>query len=401
MRPQIQIEIAFNQDDWTSFADPGVVWEDVTRYLLSASISIGREFEADDFPAASATLNFKNLDYRFDFDYDESPYQGQDPISFIRVKATWLGVTYGLFFGFITSQSITSSQIFDGVCTIQALDGLSLLGLYPVTATFDEESSGSRVAAVADAVGWPESARDFDPGVIDVIETILEATKALDHIQHVCESEFGIIFCDGDGNLVFQDRDRLLVREAEDPVSTFGEKSTPLHSALVIDRSSGRIFNTTEATLAGDDAIVERTDEASATKYGLRPYPGLTNLLVTDSTEAEDLCDLVIACHSSPRTRLKPLAFTLPYSIEESHQDDGLWAAILPLKMQDFVAVQRLRSNGSQTTYRANVQKIQYELNAQALTFTASLAVTPSTVFTPWILEDDVYGILGETTYLG
>lgn len=151
--PTLAVDIGFA-------TDPGLppTWVDISEYVRSASIRRGRSHELDRVEAGTATVLLDNRDGRFDPANALSPYWPNVlPMRQVRIRATWEGVGYILFRGYIESwpQSWASGGVGDATVTLQAVDGFKPFALATLNGTFASGLSGDRIAAVLSAIGWP------------------------------------------------------------------------------------------------------------------------------------------------------------------------------------------------------------------------------------------------------
>jgi len=96
--PTLSVQVAFDDDplatSWT--------WTDITAYVKSIQVKIGRDREVDDFEPGRATIELDNTDRRFDPEHATGPYYGKLlPSKRVRIRATHSAVTYTLFHGFV------------------------------------------------------------------------------------------------------------------------------------------------------------------------------------------------------------------------------------------------------------------------------------------------------------
>lgn len=78
------------------------VWTDVSDYAQGMTLSRGRNDELDQYTAGRATIRLDNRDRRFDPNHASGPYYGSlVPRMRIRVRATYAGVTYGVWHGVV------------------------------------------------------------------------------------------------------------------------------------------------------------------------------------------------------------------------------------------------------------------------------------------------------------
>jgi hypothetical protein len=180
---------------------------------MSFSIERGRQHFLDRIEAGTVYLVLKNSSGNYwpnnaAGDY----YPNVLPGKRINIRATYSAVTYDLFTGFIESWEpgwLGASQK-GATMRLTCSDLLSRLSAFNLnSAGYAEEVSGTRIGNMLDDLGWPAADRDLDTG-----QTTLQATgalanvNALDHLYTVQESEQGIVFIAGDGDVQFHDRSK-------------------------------------------------------------------------------------------------------------------------------------------------------------------------------------------------
>lgn len=144
--PALAFEVAFASSPGS--ADP--IWTDVTSRLRSASVTRGRQRELDRFQAGRASFVLNNRDRLLDPTYASGSYYGQvTPMKRVRLRATYAGVTYPVFDGFIDSWDQQYVQPREAVAVVNATDGFKVL------AAIDLPTSAYAREVLADSpVGW-------------------------------------------------------------------------------------------------------------------------------------------------------------------------------------------------------------------------------------------------------
>jgi hypothetical protein len=114
----------------------GALFYDITNYARSISTSRGRRRALDRFGTGTCQITLDNRDRRFDPTNTASPYynstvgvSGVVPSVPVVVRATWNGVTYPVFRGFIDSWSFAYSDagVGDATATIACSDAFKPL----------------------------------------------------------------------------------------------------------------------------------------------------------------------------------------------------------------------------------------------------------------------------------
>jgi len=120
------VEMAFGYNPLDD--DPS--WESVTPYVRGFSTDRGRTSEFVDYSPGTASILLDNRDRRFDPEYTSGPYFGQlNPMVPVRIQATYSGVTYTLYTGFVQGWPTAYNQSnTDAVASISCVDANRLLG---------------------------------------------------------------------------------------------------------------------------------------------------------------------------------------------------------------------------------------------------------------------------------
>lgn len=116
------------------------VWEDVSQYVRSFRTRRGRTREFEHFSPGTLTVELDNRDRRFDPSYEDSPYYPNVlPQRRIRFSASYEGITYPLFDGFVDSWP--QSYIFpnEAAVSLDATDGFKMLAAQHVPSVWEQE----------------------------------------------------------------------------------------------------------------------------------------------------------------------------------------------------------------------------------------------------------------------
>jgi hypothetical protein len=187
------------------------------------------------------------------------------PVRKIRVSATWDGVTYYLYTGYIERWPIVWDAPNWGSVTITAVDDFAALAQATIAGTFAQDYTGNRIASVLSAASWPSSTPaagywTLDSSALDTTTVLsygipttsidtgrtqvqavtfadTDEQTALAHIQDVATAERGTFYVDGQGRLVFKDR---WSRYNRTNVVTFTDGSTSRRAC----RTTGRCHPT-------------------------------------------------------------------------------------------------------------------------------------------------------------
>ena len=252
----------------------GAFFYDISTSVRTIKTNRGRRRALERFGTGTATITLDNRDRSFDPTNTASPYYnatvgvtGVVPSIPVVIRATWNGVTYPIFRGFIDSWTFNYSDagIGDATATISCSDAFkplsNIIGGLPSsasisssgTASFDigisqpsdglgvssidvtgsgttgdinvsagvsttpiigigTDLPGLRIETILDAIAWPDNLRSIDEGTTYLAPQ--DATKTpLDMLQEAAAADSGVIYIDDDGTVVFADRDAIISDE--------------------------------------------------------------------------------------------------------------------------------------------------------------------------------------------
>lgn len=411
LHPVPIVEIAFQTNP---FVPP--IWVDVSAYVESFSINRGRNRELDQMQAGTLQMVLSNLDRRFDPTYTGSPYGNANirPVKRIRVRAAYSGSIYSLFSGFIESWGMEWHGFADSVAPITASDAFKPLNLAKLNTTFPVQTSDLRINAVLDAVSWtvgspqwilgdailgllgsttvlgPTGDRSVAPGQSVIAASALADTSALQHMQDVAASEFGLLFIDHDGVLTFVNRNA--VATAQRMWATFGEQEYP-YVDITLAYDDTDIWNQVRVTASGGVVQIAE-DAASKAAYFTRTLT-LSTLQNSDA-QALSLATLLLSRHKDPSLQITAM------TLDGDANPNAIYPHMLGRDLGSQVTVvRRPPYGGSPITQLSSIQGIAVNYSAaDGGEWGAQWRLAPVDITSYWILGDPVQGILGTSTRL-
>jgi hypothetical protein len=371
-------------------ADSTAVIVDVSNQINRIETKRGRNALIDDFQTGTLTLRIVDQNGDFNPQNPASPYyELLTPMKKVQITATYAGVTYPIFSGFITSYVTTYPKEADEVAitTIQAVDAFRLAynaQISTVTGTSAGQLSGARINAILDEIDWPVSMRDVDAGLTTLQADPGTNRTALQALTTVAQSEYGAIYVDASGSFVFQDRNVTASSIGASPTVFADDGSGIAYMDAAWTLNDVLIFNKATITRAGGSAQVA-TNQDSIDKYFLHSY-FLDNLLMQTDSVALDYAQAYVASRAETSIRCDAIVLDL-YT---PNYNAGIIAA-LDLDFFDPITVLTTQPGGS--TLEKTLQ-----------IFGVAMAITPTsfkTTFTTLepvidalILDNNIYGRL-------
>jgi hypothetical protein len=378
--------------DTNVLADSVAVIVDVSSQINRIETNRGRTALSDQFQTGAMTLRIVDQNGDFNPQNPSSPYFTLlTPMKKVQITATYSGITYPIFSGFITSYVTTypENSGFDEVAitTIQAVDAFRLAQLAQistVTGASAGDLSGTRINEILDEIDWPLSQRDIDAGLTTLQADPGTNRTALQALQIATESEYGAIYVDADNNFVFQDRGVTAGSIGGTPTVFADDGSGIDYFDATWTLNDVLVFNKATITRVGGSPQVA-LNQASIDKYFLHSY-FLDNLLMETDVVALDYAQAYVA--SRQETSIRCDAIVLDLYTE--NYNTGIIAA-LDLDFFDPITVLTTQPGGSTLSKTLQIFGVRMAItpNSWKTTFT-----TLEPVIDAFILNNSIYGTL-------
>jgi hypothetical protein len=376
-------------------ADATALIVDVSDLVDTISTNRGRQLSAEQFNTGTASVRILDQTGAFNPQNPASPYYTYlSPMRKIAITATYLGVTYPIYAGYITGYN-TSTPKFTGdlvYTTITAVDGFRLFQnaqFFGVTGATAGETTGSRMTKILDTIGWPVSMRDIDTGQTTVQADPGTQRTALSAMQTVATTEYGAVYMGADGKAVFQDRAVTAGSIGGTPV-VFNDDGTGISYfdvKWVFDDT--QIYNLATVTRTGG-TVQTVSDAASIAKYFTHSYNQSGLLMQTDAI-ALQYAQAFVASRKDTVVRVDSLTLDL-------QQDNYSAGTIAGLGLDFFDPITVTTSQPSNTTLSKTQQifgvAMQIRPDSWKVNFT-----TAEPIIDAFILNSTQYGILGVSSF--
>jgi hypothetical protein len=373
-------------------ADSVAVIVDVSNRINRVETNRGRTALSDLFQTGSLTLRLTDQNGDFNPQNTSSPYYTfLTPMKKVQITATYNGITYPIFSGFITSYVTTYPQESEDVATttIQAVDAFRLAQLAQISTvagTSAGQLSSARINDILDEIAWPQSMRDIDTGLTTLQADPGTNRTALQALTTVAESEYGALYVDATGSFVFQDRAVTVASIAGTP-TLFADDGTGIDyfdAAWILN--DVLIFNKATITRLGGSAQVA-TNQASIDKYFLHSY-FLDSLLMETDAVALNYAQAYVASRAETSIRCDAIVLDL-YT---PNYDSGVVAA-LDLDFFDPITVLTTQPGGSTIEKTLQIFGVRMNItpNSWKTTFT-----TLEPVIDGFIIGNVNYGVLDQ-----
>lgn len=348
--------------------------------------------------AGTCQMHLANEDRRFDPTNLSGPYVAAgvtqvEPERQVRYRATYAGITYNLFRGFVDDWDLTyvpSANV--AHARVAATDGTKVVANYDQNAgsvVGTGEDSGARIARILDNAGWAADDRDLDAGVTTLQGTDLSA-NAWTEIALVSDTELGEVFFDGTGKLVFRNRHATSTdARSNTSQATFGDANDGVeipYSGVTFGSTSKQIRNVVRITRVGGAQQIA-TDSASVSKYRSRTFQRSDLLMQTDAAAA-DYANYVLQLLKDAELRFSTL------SINPLANPDVLFPQVLGRELGDRITIRRRPPGGGAPIERqVFIRGIEHSIGLDTWETTWTLQ-DATEKFAFFVLDNPTLGVL-------
>jgi hypothetical protein len=273
--------------------------------------------------------------------------------------------------------------------TITALDAFQLLNLATVstvTGATAGETTGARITDILNQISWPSGMRDIDTGQTTVQADPGTARTALSALQTVATTEYGALYVNAEGEVVFQDRTVTSSSIGGTPTAFVDSGVGIRYSNADWVLNDAQIFNQANVTATGL-ATQSYTDSTSVNTYFLHSYD-VTGLLMQTTTEANNYARAYVASRKDTSIRCDSITLNL-YTPD---YNSGI-AAALSLDYFDPITVTQTQPGSSSITKTLQIFGVTHSITPQSW---ITRFTTAEPIIDAFIIGNSQYGVLGQ-----
>ncbi len=304
-------------------------------------------------------------------------------------------VVWGDFrFAFDETELIDELVIWDGVAMTS---GRAISHYQAGVGQWEWDTPGDRINHIVTAnTDFPTADRVIFDGV-SPISAHGDTGSVLTAIQKVAETDEGIAFIDGYGNLTYYGRDRLLASSA-----TFGvtPPDLPYHAPVDYALNDEDLYNEVEVSRVttngynidayqpGSSSVPQVSRDLTSQSAYDRNVLSKTGLLHLTDAECKDHADWLLSHYKTPVTRIQSV------TVNPDLDPTNIYPVILSLSLHDRITLKvKPEGGGSTFTQDQYIEGYQWFVDRETITVTYSLspAFTQDNYF---ILDDFTYGLL-------
>jgi len=369
----------------------GTLPVEITDLVYRVNIRRGRNRITSKFEFGSATVALYDQNGNWNpLNSSSAYYPNLKPLRQIIIYATYLGVDYYLFSGYITDYDTGFRQGNEDVSSVmlKCVDAFKLLAgsaIDTVAGAGAGQLSGARVNALLDTVEWPVSLRNIDSGDSTLQADPGGSRNVLEALQTVENSEFGGLFIDAESNVRFISRNNLISNPATS-IYTFSDTGSNIsYTNAVVAYDYTNLLNDVTVTRSGGTAQ-NAFDQTSIDTYFLHSGER-TGILVQTDAEALNQAKGILATRKDPEVRIDSIQLNL---YDDTNPNKPL--AGVDIELLDGVTVTKTMPGNTTVTQKSLVYGINHDITKNSFMTTL---FTSEPLLAGFVLDSAVSGIIG------
>lgn len=362
---------------------------DLTSQTVSINIQRGRDLTQDRFNPGQCTVRVLDVQGNWNPQNVSSPYYGLlQPLRKMIITANYAGTTYPLFAGYTLAYNYTYPKSEElGYVDIVCTDAFTLFNKSAVTTITGGtagQTTGARITSILDQIDFPGSQRQIDTGTITVQADPGTLRSVLQALQDVEFTEYGAVYVDATGDIVFRERTDLITALAATP-TVFNQTTGIPYAGLKFQFDDKLIFNVANFTRVGG-TMQTAIDQSSIDTYFPHAITKDQLLHQTDAATLE-LAQTYVANRSTTDIRIDSMTLDLT----TPNYAAGIQAA-LGLDFLSPVTITNEQPGGSTITKTLQVFGVKHQITPTnwMTTFTTSEPILEG-----FLIGNSTYGILG------
>jgi hypothetical protein len=371
---------------FNTLADAAADTIDISNQVNRINIKRGYNLLQEEFQAGTATVRILDQNGDWNPTNSSSPYYGKlVPLRKVRISADG----NFLFSGYTTAYNYTWDKEQNvGFVDLELVDAFRLFNmanLTTVTGGTAGQTTGTRITAILDTIGFPNSMREIEAGSTTVQADPGNSRTSLEAIRNMEFSEQGAFYILPSGNAEFVSRATIQSKSGVNPTFFSNDGTGIGYRNIVTALDDKLIINTTSITRK-DGTAQTASNTASQIKYFPHSYTA-TELLVQTDAQALDIARAYTATRAETTLRVDSLTLDL----NTADYAAGTTAA-LTLDFFDTIRVKNVGQDGTVIDKTLQCMGVSHQITPATWNTTF---VTSEPIIDSFIIGSSLYGIIG------
>lgn len=271
-----------------------------------------------------------------------------------------------------------------------ALTAAQVAAHYAAFRAWDDDTPGGRIGRVLDLIDWPTSDRVVSTGTSTLQAVAVANQTALDVAQLAADSDFGQIYIDAQGAVVFEGRADGVNQTSQ---GTFADSRNTGEDVRMIDPEYTDQLIRNRATIQRTDGIAKTSSDATSIAAYLTHSYSKTGLNHDSDATSLAAAQYIVGKYKDPLQRISRLV------LEPRKDPNNLFPHALGRELTDRVTVKYTPQGvGTVFSQDAIIEGIEHEFGPKMWRTTWSLS--PADTLAYWQLGTAGFSELGTTTRL-
>ena len=369
-----------------TLADAAADTIDISNQVNKVAIRRGYDLLQEEFQAGTATVRVLDQNGDWNPTNPSSTYYGKlVPLRKVRISANG----YFLFSGYTTAYNYTWDKEQNiGYVDLELVDAFRLLNMSNITTVTGGtvgQTTGTRITAILDTIGFPNSMRDIDAGSTTVQVDPGNSRTSLEAIRNMEFCEQGAFYFQPSGDAQFKSRLSIQQKSGVNP-TFFSNDGTGINYRNIVTALDDKLIINQTSITRKDGTAQTANNTDSQVKYFPHSYTA-TELLVQTDAQALDIARAYTATRAETTLRVDALTLDL--------NTDGYTAgttAALTLDFFDTIRVKNVGQDGTVIDKTLQCMGVRHEITPGTWNTTF---VTSEPIIDSFIIGSSLYGIIG------
>lgn len=373
-----------------TLADAAADTVDISNQVSKININRGYNLLQEEFQAGLATIRVIDTNGDWNPTSLTSPYAGKlVPLRKVRISANekflYSGYTTAYNYSWDKEQNV-------GFVDIQLSDAYRLLNMSNITTVTGAtagQTTGNRISAILNTIGFPTSMREIETGSTTVQADPATSRTSLQAIRNIAFCEQGAFYIGTSGNAEFHSRQYIQQKSGANPTYFSNGGDGINYKNIVTALDDKLVINQSSITRAGVGAVAQTASNAdSQIKYFPHSYTATDLLLETDA-QALDLARAYVATRAETTLRVDSLTLDL----NTPDYAAGISAA-LTLDFFDTIKIKNIGQDGTTIEKTLQCMGVSHVITPTRWDTTF---VTSEPIIDSFLIGSSLYGIIGQS----